>query len=105
MCILFVDLPNVAIRKQIFAIHLEKRQVSTAEVNLDEVAEMCDGFSGAEIEQVVVSSLYTIRAEEDEVNTQYLIDEIKATRPLSVVMAEQIDRLREWASDRTVPVD
>ena len=103
--IFFVDLPNEEIRKKIFSIHLEKRQATTAEINLDEVAQASDGFSGAEIEQVVVSALYAVRAEDDEMNTQYLIDEIKSTRPLSVVMAEQIDRLRDWASDRTVPVD
>ena len=103
--IFFVDLPSEEIRKRIFAIHLEKRQVSTAEVNLEEVARASEGFSGAEIEQAVVSALYTIHAEEDEINTQYLLDEIRATRPLSVVMAEQIEQLREWAADRTVPVD
>ena len=102
--IFFVDLPSTEIRKRIFSIHLEKREVATAEVNLDEVAQASEGFSGAEIEQVVVSSLYAIN-DGDEMNTQYLLDEIKATRPLSVVMAEQIDRLRDWAADRTVPVD
>ena len=102
--IFFVDLPSTEIRKRIFAIHLEKRQVSTAEVSLDEVAEASDGFSGAEIEQVVVSSLYAVHGD-SEMNTQYLLDEIKATRPLSVVLAESIDRLRDWAADRTVPVD
>ncbi|MDH3342376.1 MAG: AAA family ATPase [Gammaproteobacteria bacterium] len=103
--IFFVDLPDAEIRKQIFSIHLEKRHVSSSEVNLNEVAEMSAGFSGAEIEQVVVSALYAVRAEDDEMNTKYLLDEIKATRPLSVVMAEKIDLLREWAADRTVPVD
>jgi len=103
--IFFVDLPDTEIRRKIFSIHLEKRQVGTANVNLDEVAEASEGFSGAEIEQVVVSSLYAVRAEDDEMTTQHLIDEIKATRPLSVVMAEQIDQLRDWAADRTVPVD
>ncbi|MDH5611705.1 MAG: AAA family ATPase [Gammaproteobacteria bacterium] len=103
--IFFVDLPNAEIRKQIFSIHLDKRKVASANVNLGEVAQACEGFSGAEIEQVVVSALYAVRAGSGEMNTQYLIDEIKATRPLSVVMAEQIGRLREWAANRTVPVD
>ena len=103
--IFFVDLPAEEIRKQIYAIHLEKREVSTTAVNLDEVARASEGFSGAEIEQVVVSALYTIHAEEEQMNTQYLLDGIKATRPLSVVMAEQIEQLREWAAERTVPVD
>lgn len=103
--IFFVDLPSEEVRKQIFSIHLEKRKVATSLVNIDEVVQACAGFSGAEIEQVVVSALYTVRAKKDDMNTQYLIDEIKATRPLSVIMAEQIDQLREWAVNRTVPVD
>lgn len=103
--IFFVDLPSAEIRKQIFSIHLEKRKVAAAGLNLEEVARASEGFSGAEIEQVVVSAMYAVRAGEVEMNTQYLIDEIKATRPLSVVMAEQIGQLRDWAASRTVPVD
>ena len=103
--IFFVDLPNAEIRQQIFSIHLEKRKVASAGVNLEAVAQACEGFSGAEIEQVVVSALYAVRAGEVEMNTQHLIDEIESTRPLSVVMAEQIGQLRHWAANRTVPVD
>lgn len=71
---------------------------------IDEIAEASDGFSGAEIEQVVVSALYAIR-ENEVMGTQCLITEVNATRPLSVVMAEKNDQLREWSSGRTVPVD
>jgi hypothetical protein len=31
--------------------------------------------------------------------------ELAATRPLSVVMAEKIAELRDWAAERTVPAD
>lgn len=103
--IFFVDLPSAEIRQQIFSIHLEKRKVASTALNLNTVAQACDGFSGAEIEQVVVSALYAVRAGNAQMNTQHLIDEIKATRPLSVVMAEQINALREWAAVRTVPAD
>jgi hypothetical protein len=30
---------------------------------------------------------------------------IRGTRPLSVLMAEQVQTLREWARERTVPAD
>lgn len=103
--IFFVDLPKTEIRKQIFSIHLSKREVTNANVDLDKIAQASDGFSGAEIEQVVVSALYATRASNDEMNTQYLVNEINATQPLSIVMAEQIGRLREWAKNRTVLVD
>ena len=101
--IFFVDLPDADIRKQIFAIHMEKREMSITDIDLDVVAEASNGFSGAEIEQVVVSSLYAVH--DDKVNTQHILDGIKSTRPLSIVMAEKIEQLRLWAHDRTVPVD
>lgn len=103
--IFFVDLPREDIRKQIFYIHLQKRKVAVDDINMDEVARACDGFSGAEIEQVIVSALYAVRAGDAEMNTRYLLDEIAATRPLSVVMDEKINELRQWAAHRTVPVD
>ena len=103
--IFFVDLPDADIRKRIFSIHLEKREIGLAGVDLEMLASASDGFSGSEIEQVVVSALYTVRPENIEMTTQHLLDEIQATRPLSVVMAEQINKLRTWAADRTVAVD
>lgn len=103
--IFFVDLPREDVRKQIFYIHLEKRKVAIEDINMDEVARACDGFSGAEIEQVIVSALYAVRAGDAEMNTRHLLDEIAATRPLSVVMDEKITQLRQWAAHRTVPVD
>ena len=35
--------------------------------------------------------------------TEHILEEIKATRPLSVTRAEEIDALGEWAKGRTVP--
>jgi hypothetical protein len=63
---------------------------------------MTEGFSGAEIEQVIVSGLYTSYSAKKELDTGTLAGEITATRPLSEIMAEKISRLREWAAGRTV---
>ncbi len=63
---------------------------------------MTEGFSGAEIEQVIVSGLYTSYSAKKELDTGTLAGEISATRPLSEIMAEKISRLREWAAERTV---
>jgi len=49
---------------------------------------------GAEIEQAVVSALYTACAERRELGQPDLIDELSRTRPLSVTMAERIVALR-----------
>lgn len=103
--IFFVDLPSAAVRRDIFTIHLKKRRYHPGQFDLDRLAQASDGFSGSEIEQALVSALYTARAQEEELSTSLLLRELENTRPLSVVMAEQIQALRDWASERTVPCD
>jgi SpoVK/Ycf46/Vps4 family AAA+-type ATPase len=103
--IFFVDLPGQDVRKQIFSIHLDKRKVNMSAIDLDRLAAASEGFSGAEIEQAVVSAIYSSYGNEKTVNTETLLEEIRATRPLSVVMDTQIQKLKQWAESRTVPVD
>ncbi len=101
--IFFVDLPDHATRGEVFRLHLGKRKVDWSGFSLDALAEASDGFSGAEIEQAIVSALYAAHAEKRPVDEKRLLDELKNTRPLSVLMAEQVNGLREWARTRTVP--
>ncbi len=101
--IFFVDLPNPEERAQIFTIHLKKRKRDPAAFDLPRLVAASNGFSGAEIEQAIVSALYTAFAAGANLATDYVLDELQATRPLSVVRAEEIDSLREWAATRTVP--
>lgn len=103
--IFFVDLPNHAARAEIFRLHLAKREVDWEGFSLDALAGAADGFSGAEIEQAVVSGLYSAHAAETPLDEARLLGELAATRPLSVLMAEQVNGLREWARTRTVPAD
>lgn len=103
--IFFVDLPDIINRSQIFKIHFNKREIDYSEIDFDQVAEASNGFSGSEIEQAVVSAIYACHATNAQINTQTILHEINNTRPLSVVMAEKIQDLRNWASERTVPVD
>ena len=103
--IFFVDLPAAGARGEIFRLHLEKRKVDWSEFSLDALAEASAGFSGAEIEQAIVSALYAAHAERLPVDEARLLGEIRGARPLSVLMAEQVEALREWARSRTVPAD
>ena len=103
--IFFVDLPRHDIRMAILAIHLKKRRQSLGDFDVDALAAAMKGYSGAEIEQAVVSALYAAHAKKQRLATQHLREEIKRTRPLSVVMREKIAALRDWASSRTVPCD
>jgi SpoVK/Ycf46/Vps4 family AAA+-type ATPase len=103
--IFFVDLPSAKNRREIFTIHLRKRNLDPAQFDLDALVEAADGFSGAEIEQAVVSSMYSAHAQGQHVTQEEVLTEIRQTRPLSVVMAEKVEGLRDWASNRTVPCD
>src|SRR5256712_443382 len=63
----FVDLPNHAERKQIFAIQLAKRKRNPADFDLDRGARAADGYSGAEIESVVQTALYAAYSQKQAV--------------------------------------
>jgi ATP-dependent 26S proteasome regulatory subunit len=99
----FVDLPNQAERKQVFAIQLARRKRNPAEFNLDRVAAAAVGYSGAEIEAAVQTGLYSAFSSKQALATQTLLDALKATVPLSTTRAEEIEALREWARTRAVP--
>jgi SpoVK/Ycf46/Vps4 family AAA+-type ATPase len=103
--IFFVDLPKPEARCEIFSIHLRKRKQDPACFDLGALAGATDGFSGAEIEETIVSGLYTAFAGNGELTTETLLGEIRKTRPLSRTMAERLDTLRHWARDRTVAAD
>ena len=98
----FVDLPDQAVRAEIFRIHLLRRELEPAGFDLHLLALASDGFSGAEIEQVVVSALYAAQAQQQAVDQALLLHAIHSTAPLSVVMAEDLNALRAWAQGRTV---
>ena len=100
--IFFVDLPDAVTREDILRIHLAKRKQDPQTFDMSQLALACVGFSGAEIEQAVVSALYEAVAEKQGLSTPLVLAEIGRTRPLSVVMSEKLQALRAWAKDRTV---
>ena len=103
--IFFVDLPDALVRQEIFSIHLRQRSRDPERFDLPALAEASDGFSGAEIEQAVVSALYSAHAMNVTLDSSHILDELQLTSPLSVVMAEKVAALRAWASQRTVPAN
>ena len=103
--IFFVDLPTSDVRAQIFAIHLKKRKRDPANFDLEVLAGVSDGFSGAEIEQGVISALHEAFAQNEQLATEHILRALKSSPPLSVTMAERVEALREWASGRCVPAD
>ncbi|WP_407353574.1 AAA family ATPase [Luteimonas sp. R10] len=103
--IFFVDLPDAGIRREVFSLHLAGRGLDPAAFDLDALAQAAEGFSGAEIEQAIVSALYAAHAAGTPLDDFLLRAELRQTRPLSVLMREQVAALRAWAAERTVPAD
>ncbi|EXJ15465.1 AAA family ATPase [Imhoffiella purpurea] len=99
----FVDLPPAEVRREIFAIHLRQRGLEPERFDLDRLAEASEGFTGAGIEQAVVSALYAESPSDRPLDTEQLLAELAGTQPLSAIMDHQLQRLRAWARDRTVP--
>jgi AAA+ superfamily predicted ATPase len=103
--IFFVDLPDLGTRREIFRIHLASRGQDPDGFDLDRLAEATGGFTGSEIEEGVVSGLYTAFSSDHDLSTQDLLLEVERTVPLSVTMRERVDALRAWAATRTVPAN
>jgi SpoVK/Ycf46/Vps4 family AAA+-type ATPase len=100
-----VDLPTAEARAQIAAIHLKKRGQDPAKFDLPAIAAVADGYSGAEIEQGIVSALHECVAGKAELCTAAVLETLRHSPPLSVTMAEKVETLRAWAEGRTVPAD
>ena len=100
--VFFVDLPTADIREKILELHLIARDCSTRDLDLESLARLADGFSGAELEQVVVSALYATLNSERQMDNELLQSTISSTKPLSVLMGDQVSALRAWAEQRTV---
>jgi SpoVK/Ycf46/Vps4 family AAA+-type ATPase len=99
--VFFVDLPNAEERKTILRVHLLKRAQDPARFDLDRLAEESTGFSGAELEEAVVSGLRDALYDgKRQMTTDDISRSIRQCIPLSVTMKEQIEELRDWATTR-----
>lgn len=98
--IFFVDLPTATERKDIFKVHLSKRRFDPSEFDLDKLCRVSAGFSGAEIEQAMISAMFDIFYEKRKLSSETLTASILETVPLSKTMGEDIDHLRDWAKGR-----
>ncbi len=101
--IFFVDLPTFNERREIFRIHLQKRGRKAEHFDLDTLARVSAGFSGAEIEQAIIAGLYDAFDAGRDLMTEDVLTNIKHTVPLSQTMREEIEALRFWARTRARP--
>jgi SpoVK/Ycf46/Vps4 family AAA+-type ATPase len=100
--VFFVDLPNVEEQTAIFKIHLKRRGMDETRFNIEQLIEFTVGWTGAEIEQCVVSAITRARLADRDLTEQDLISVAVKQVPLSRTMKEQINQIRGWAFERAI---
>ena len=98
--IFYVDLPTEEERADIFRIHLAKRGRDPEQFNLPPLVAASADFSGAEIEEAIISALYDAFYAREELSSSYVLASLAATVPLAKTMSEKINGLRKWAVGR-----
>ena len=97
--IFFVDLPTPRNRAEILMIHLTRRRRNPADFDIAGVARATDGFSGAELEELVNNALHEAFASpERELKTAHLLQAAREIVPLSRARAKEIEAMRQWAA-------
>jgi SpoVK/Ycf46/Vps4 family AAA+-type ATPase len=98
--IFFVDLPNIHERKEIFQIHLKNRGRKAEQFPIEDLAIKSEGYSGAEIEQVIIDGMFIAFGESRDLEPRDILESLDETVPLSTTMEESIKDLKEWANTR-----
>jgi len=98
--IFFVDLPSDTEREEVFRIHIRKRQRDPDKFDLAALVAASASFSGAEVEEAIISALYDAFYAGEELATGHVLAALHQTVPLARTMDEQIGRLRAWAEGR-----
>jgi len=103
--IFFVSFPKQESRKKIFSIHLEKRKQNPADFDIEKLARNSDSYTGAEIEQAILSALHKAYQGSSSLTTEDVLDALESSPPLSVTMSEKVETLLNWAKGRCVPAE
>jgi SpoVK/Ycf46/Vps4 family AAA+-type ATPase len=98
--IFYVDLPSEEERMDIFHIHLTKRGRDPKNFDLQALVEASKEFSGAEIEEAIISALYDAFYDKRDLDTGHILSALAQTVPLAKTMSEKISALRKWAIGR-----
>jgi ATP-dependent 26S proteasome regulatory subunit len=104
--VFFVDLPNLKEREAILRVHLQNRNRNaddkTQFPDLSRVANLLEGYTGAEIEGVVNAAMFIAFNSTTPLNQDALISCASSVVPLSITMGEEIEKLREWGKARAI---
>ncbi|MCP4676550.1 MAG: AAA family ATPase [Deltaproteobacteria bacterium] len=101
--IFFVDLPNFHERIDILKLHLKKHGRNPDVFSLEALAKKADRFTGSELEQLIISAMYSAFSRKLELTDDDLLRALKETVPLYDTFEQEIKSLREWARRRARP--
>jgi len=101
--IFWMDLPSPSERADIFRIHITKRGRDVENYNIPALVDVSHKYSGAEIEASIVSGLYDAFDDGVELCNDHIINSLKTAVPLSITMAESINAMRQWSTNRARP--
>jgi SpoVK/Ycf46/Vps4 family AAA+-type ATPase len=98
--IFWADLPQKEEREEIFRIHIEKKRRDPSRYDLNVLAEASEGYSGAEIEKVLESAMFTAFSQRRDFTTHDMVKALQSKIPLSITMKEKIEAIRAWGKLR-----
>ena len=95
--IFLLNLPDADERRTILDLQLRRRRPQH-QLPLDVVVDRTAGFSGAELEQVVIEAMHQAFSESRDFGEADLISAAAQLVPLSRTAREQVETLQQWAS-------
>jgi AAA+ superfamily predicted ATPase len=100
--IFFVDLPTEKEREEIIKIHIKRKNRKPEKFDINVLAKVSKGFSGAELEEAVKEAMFQAYDKAEDVTTEDIKQAIEKTFPLAKTMSEVIENMRKWAKSRAV---
>jgi SpoVK/Ycf46/Vps4 family AAA+-type ATPase len=98
-----VYLPTHPERQEIFGIHLKLRHRESSQFDLDQLARQSEGYTGADIKEVVQLGLKLAFHAGQELTIDYLVAAIPEIRPLSKTDPESVTAMTKWLDTHTKP--
>lgn len=104
--VFFVDLPSLAERQEIIAIHCRLRQVALVDTELTELAGMTEQFSGRELRNGVQAAVQAAFADNvpsaGSITLRNLATAFSEITPLARSRKDDVERMREWAQTMNI---
>lgn len=100
--IFYVGLPKPEERRKIFEIHIKKRRKhDLASIDLSKLSSLTEGYSGADVEGVVIDAVENAYIDGcSALTTEYIENAIKNTHSLSEIMKESLTNLSKEYENR-----